>query len=525
MTDFMRRFGVARAFRRFGRFQEVPAVERQYARFSSFAGGLNMQDSREDVERDSSPSMTDIEVTKNDSLRRAPGLTTVETYAGRNPLPHLALHANLDNRAELVLFDPPFIGVKDVSGTVWTDVGLPTGRLFRWTVFGGTLIFSNGVSSVFSRQPYATTVDVIPEAPVARAYATFAGRVWAGGATIDGRYEPLGMAWSAANSDYTDWTSIGSGDELLISNVETGDRVVAIMPMGLDFMAIVCRRAIWIGRRTGLRDRPADFQPRVPGVGAINEPVCRVTPEGVALLSDDGVYLFDGNTEHHISKQIDPDLLPLDYTKLDDYSGFYNPFTKRYYLMTPTKTFVYDLKYKRWYRRSAIAQAAAVLAEQLSQLTWGQLTGSWGAQTATWSEFSPAEGDEYDLFFLGKEAGVSKLAVEDQAATAAFGLTLDPFWETHIQQSQLDSQLILLDDLLVTYYQSGTIQLALPNHQNDFAALASNIVLANKTRPDVHRVQPMVSSRGAGMRLRIVSGDPIVTRLALGATPRGARIG
>src|SRR5690606_18505289 len=122
--------------------------------------------------------------------------------------------------------------------------------------------------------------------------------------------------------------------------------------------------------------------------GTVNEETCAVTRFGVIFLSDSGVYLFDGNNAILISKQINQELLPLNLDEVDSYTAFYDPFSKRYFLFTPTGTWIYDLDYTRWYRRSMIAKAAGVLAEQFDKITWGELTGTWADQDNVWAEYS-----------------------------------------------------------------------------------------------------------------------------------------
>jgi hypothetical protein len=517
------RFG-SRQFQRAGRIihlEEIP--EKSYAHFSDFREGYDSSDTAQDTPDNASPYMLDVEVTVHDTLRRAPGVMEVETIEDREPYAQLILHASLDNRSELLLIDPPYLGIKTTGDTNWIDGGLIAGGRYAYTNFGGSLIFSNGISKVFVRQSETETVEELTTAPVARSYATFAGRVWAGGAQIDGRYEPLGVAWSSAFSDYEDWTGVGSGFELLIANVMIGDRIVSLRPMGLDFMAILCRRSVWIGRRTGLRDRPADFMPRVPGVGAVSDSTNVVTRFGVIFLSDSGVFLFDGNNAELISKKINKELLPIDFSALHLYSASYNPFSKRYYLHTPTDTWVYDLDYDRWYRRSLISRASSVFANQFDAITWAELIGSWDDQNRTWASYSPEEGDTFQHFFLAQNSGVWQLGVEDKYLPSNFGADLQAVWETKTDQSSMPTDQIFTDDVLLNYRGGGSVTVGLPNIMGHFHDLTT-LALPTQNVPVTSRSRTVHSGNGVGVRVRLVDGDVEIGRISVGFRVTSPRI-
>jgi hypothetical protein len=505
-----------------GRYREIQPEnmpQKAVVHYADFSKGYDSSDATTDVPENVSPFMQDIEVTVHDSLVRCPGVTHDEEFGRESMLPQMILHASLDNRSELLFLDPPYIGVKTTGETVWYDVGLVKGNQYTYTNFGGSLIFGNGIQTAYVRQPDATTVEELPSAPVARTYATFAGRVWAGGATIDGRYEPLGLVWSSAFSNYEDWTGVGSGFELLISNVMSGDRVVALRPMGLDFMAIVCRRSIWIGRRTGLRDRPADFQPRVPGIGAINEASVCVTRFGVIFLSDTGVYLFDGNNVELISKNINKDLLPLNMDNIDKYSASYNPFSKRFYLHTPRETWVYDLDYNRWYRRSLIARASQVFTEQFDHITWGELIGTWGEQKSIWADYSKEEGHNYKHFFLSDML----LGVEDKHADYNFNDPLEPIWETATGQSNLPTELTFIDDIMLHYREQGLLEVSLMDNEGHFQQVV-DLFLPMADKEVVSRKRLIHAGRGVGMRVKWLDGNVELLRMSLGFRVLSARI-
>lgn len=525
MSDFKRQLGSG-PFREYGDgsyIQEYPQMH--WIPLPDFGGGYDSRDAREDLPRNASPNCLDVEIDRKNRIVRVPGTSALETFAGRS-IRQAALHASLDFSSELVFFDPPFIGVRSTGATEWQNVGLPKGkRPFTYTNFGSTLIFSNGNQGVYARQARSNAIETLEEAPPATSYASFAGRVFAGGAILDGNLEPLGIAWSAANSDYTDWQGYGAGFELLINDLASGDKVIALRTMGLDFMAVCLRKSIWIARRTGLRDRPADFQPRETGLGFVNSESVRTTRFGVMGLSDSGVYLFDGNTAKHVSAQIDADLLPLDVDQLEKYVAWYNPVMAHYTLMTPTGTWVYDMSYDRWYRRSLTADYGVVFPIQLGGVKWGELTGQWAAQDNSWLDYRPYESSDFQVLLLRPDGlGNTLLHMEDIASGSNFGTAMLPYWETPMAPGQYSYQLMTVQRTAVVYEGGGAINLHLPNNTGQMEAVRTAYALPAQAYPDARMLPSNHTGRGAGCRIEIASGSPKIGRIELGVLLRGPRI-
>jgi hypothetical protein len=499
----------------------------QYVTYGDFSGGLNTKDSREDIQPNSSPNSLDVEVTLRDRLRRVPGTTTVETLT-RNPA-QLVLHASLDYTSELVMFDAPFIGIKTGDTTVWTDVGLPeASRRFAYVNFGGVLLFSNGRVGMYAKEAGESEVTLVDNAPAAHTFASFAGRVFAGASIIGGNREPLGISWSGASSDYNEWEPFseggvltGAGFELLIDDMAQGNYIVALRTMGLDFLAIILRNSIWIGRKTNQRARPADFQPRVSGVGAVNEASCVVTRFGVVHLHDSGVYLFDGNNSILISEQVNSELLPLDRSQLGLYSASYNPTSKQVYLFTPTCTWVYDLERQRWHKRSLIATGASIFAAQIAAITWAELTGTWGDRDEMWEDYKAKETGTPAYLFLGPTGG--QLAREDSASSSNFGTAMEPYWEFPRVLSPRGSRyLFVTKEVTVKYEGEGTVVAYTPDKDGNL--VARRTVNLSKVLVQRDRVISMEhSGQGVGLRLDL-AGTVEISRVEIKVLPSGPRI-
>src|SRR3982750_3122165 len=88
--------------------------------YGDFSGGFNYQAAREATQPNASFDSLDMQVTPANELARLPGAITQEVLGGHNPA-QLALHPSLSLTSELLLFDPPYLGVNGTGATVWTD--------------------------------------------------------------------------------------------------------------------------------------------------------------------------------------------------------------------------------------------------------------------------------------------------------------------------------------------------------------------------------------------------------------------
>lgn len=530
MSNYERKLG-NQGYGVFGKgsfIKELPVTQR--LTFSDFSGGLDTRDSREDTEQNSSPNALDVEVTKQDRLRRVPGTTTSETLA-RVP-EQMLLQASLDYTSELVLFDSPYMGVKRGAVTTWFNAGLPEAdRLFAAVNFGGSLVFSNGRVGLYIRESGKDSVELIEHGPAAHTFASFAGRIFAGSSIIGGNREPLGISWSGASSDPKEWdvfdengSQTGAGSELLIDDMVQGNYIVALRTMGLDFMAVMLRHSVWIGRRTQQLLRPADFQPRVSGVGALGEAACAVTRFGVVHLHDSGMYLFDGNNTELISEQINNELLPIDMTQVDSYRVAYNPLTKMVFLLTPVCTWVYDMEKRRWHKRSIVARGASLFAPQLSAKTWGEILGTWAAQDDTaWEDYKSKETAGVDFLYLGNAGVVSVLAKEDATSPANFGTTMEPYWELPLLRGDSNQRLLSTSAVILEYVGGGEIAIELPDNDAIFSEAVAT-ALRPVTTPQTRVIGVRWTGKGASARLTFASGLIEILRVQLEVLKSGMRI-
>lgn len=494
---------LSKDFLRYGRgaFVQQTPQSNSHA-FKDFSGGHVAVGTNETTPQNSSNDAPNVDVDDQGRLVRMPGTTLVEDFGldSRTPL-RMAVHASLDFTAEVLLFDPPWLGVRGPTSTVWTNLALHTGAL-AFTNFGSTMLFTDG-REVYSRQPNSgTSIAIIDEAPVARTYASWANRVWAGMAVIDGNYEPHGLIWSAANSDYRDWTGTGAGFELLINDLAMGDQVQALIPMGVDYMAIFLRSSVWVATRTGNTDRPGDFRVRQPRTGAVNGRVCQASRAGVIYLNESGVHVFNGNNSVHVSEQIDGEILPLDIDNLQSYFAVFDPRTDKYHLFTPAgQVWILSLKHGRWTRQDRPVDDSAIWYRQVAPITWADLAGDWGAQSGfSWNDFSQTS-DTIDLIYLSDiTAGGQSLSREDVAVQNVFGSVATPRWTFPSIPGASLNRLVTIDQIVIEYESGGDLEFEVRDENNDLVSLGT-FTLPTVTKPTKRTLTDQRLAQAVGGRI------------------------
>lgn len=523
------KLGGAGKFARFGKgnfIKDLPPLHT--IRYSDFSGGYVNSDSPEDAPANTNVGGADVETDRKDRIIRAPGTAAFETLTGHSPT-QLAIHASLDFRSELVVFDAPDIGFKKEGATTWVANALASdinkGNWF-YATYGEDFFFSCGTERTFKHRFGSNTVQP-STVPAGKDFAVWAGRFWVGGALIEGGLEPLGVDWSGVNSAEDRDPDNGQGAELLIQDAGIGDEIVALRPMGFDLMAILMRRSIWVARRTGDAVRPADFFPRVTGEGCVAKRTARTVNGGVIYLADSGVKLFDGNQTVEISSAINAEILPLDAAKLARYGGGYNPHTQRYYLLVPdVGTYVYDLQKKSWSKRTLLAEDVVPFAEQFHATTWAEAVGTWAANAGTpWAGMAPTESSPPDMVFLGQSASlVWYLEKESYAATLNFGKVLAPLWITPVLQQDAELGLFTTREVRITYFGGGSVIGIWQKNIEGQLVKTHDVTLPSSVDTITRKSNLIWTGKGAGLGISFISGLTTLSRLELEVRVRGRRI-
>lgn len=419
--------------------------------YKSWQHGLITSASPETIPADSAQQAIDVRISRNDSLMRMEGISLSADNTPHSML-YLFQHASLDFSTELVVIDPPYVGHRSVGAWTFDNNGIAASGEKGWVALdvAGTLLFSNGTTATYSRQPGGVVVTDLSADIIADTFATSFGRVFAGAYTdpISG-YQSLGVFWNGTGTPpESDWASLNSGQELLLANQQEADRVIAMRAIGFDALAILTRKMIWMGYETGQANHPAAFRLRFPARGCVAEPTAVVCPYGVIALSDDGVVLINLNTAEIISTQINDSLIPLNYLQLSSYRATYDGKNDRYVLATPTGTWYYEFPRideltgigipGRWYFSSFVADSLVMFTDQNGNVFWNTVQGTWAQQTLTWAEMSVGELKAPPVLYFGSG---TELGFEDSLSYTYLGTPQNPIWVTK-QSSQHSSDLV-----------------------------------------------------------------------------------
>lgn len=517
-----------------GQGAQVPRLpEFQTVPFKNFAGGYFAADAPQDLAENMSPDMTDMLTTIRDSLMKAPGTRQDELLLPRTPS-QLALHVGAAMRSELAMFDPPYVGFKKpTEATRW--IPMPNAQPqdvspWFWAAYSNIFLFGSGLGRNYSHE-WGTDVVTEEEAiPPGKSFAVFAARLFVAAPVVGGVRAAMGIMWSGVDG-YNKFDLVndaGSGFEELISDTAAGDELVAIRAMGLDLLAILGRNSVWIGRRTGDLDRPADFQPRVMGKGAVNEACAKTVTGGVLYLGMSGVEFFNGNDSVNVSAAINPELLPLDDDRLGEYSATFNPTTQQYHLYTPTATYIFDLVRQRWQKRSMVALGGQPFPSEIVTKSWAQLVGTWADQVDSWAGLGPREKASDEMMFLGVDSNVQHaLHYEDKLSFTHFGFAFTPRWTSPSGESPNQIGMVSFNTIRTRYTASALseVNFFLPNNVGQYEPVNQlPVVLDATVQRRLVQYKSLWTGLEAGLRIEITSGNPEFHEFGLEVLPRGPRI-
>lgn len=480
--------------------------------YAKFTGGLDLSDAPEGLELDRSTFALDMEVTRNDRIVRSPGVSLVEEVSPHS-LMYIIPQASIDYTTDIVVIDPPYIGIKSTGPFTWYNVGLNATAEFGWpsTNVIGDLIFSNGFDSTYVRQSGATVVSDISADIIATSFAVAFGRAFAGGYMSAGTLQGLGIRWNASTGAVNDWIGVGSGAEFLLSSNKVGDKIIGMEGIGFDYLGIMCRNSLWIGTRTGQPDRPADFRERFPGLGCASRDTIAGTPNGVMFLSDEGVVLFNANNVDIISGQINAELLPLDYVRINSYKAVYQARLRRYVLTTPLCTWIYEegipgVRLPRWFKRSLIADNIFGFADQSGIVSWEDVVGTWEEQTLGWEDLSQSQTTAPARLYV---TSGTKLGVEDVTVTTNFGSSLQPKWRPPNSNKVQQTDMFTTVGFEVEYVSSvdSVVNFVLPDNTGQFTNNNPRVLPASGDRYVRRLIEFVYTGLGVAGQIEIYTGD------------------
>jgi hypothetical protein len=497
--------GFARGFKRIGHGVQVRGLTKPFPiRVRSFQLGVVRNNDPEETPEGSATELIDFDIGPRDTLKRGYGTAgPVVTYVGV-PV-QIAAASALAGHTNIFVFSPPDIITHCIDPLLTSSTALEP---YAWTSFGDVFIYSNRVGQVkvytFGASAFVLGVHANdPLIPPARTYASAVGRVFIGGFDIGGVFNAMAVGWSgpASYNAFNFGVDLGSGFELLVNDQTYGDEILAIRSLGLDAIAIVCRRSVWVGRRTGDLDRPMDFQPRVTGRGAVWKTTVVSVSGGVMYLSNTGVQLFNGNEAVMVSEAINDLILPVKMDQLNDYSASFDPVTNEYWLHTPDRTFIFDAIRGRWRTSAMIAIGSALFTDilvpdQTLKLVLGDPPG--------------AAGPELHYYVPFPEL--------------VMGSFVRPTFESRVLSADFIDRNFTVSEIQMKYRCEpgfeNVVQFTLLDANGEFAQAQPPIVLDGSGEWKVARQTVLETGRGVGVKLQVVSGQPEIMEIELTAMPR-----
>lgn len=486
--------------------------------YPAFSGGLWLSADPSNLPQECSPFAVDMEATRADRIRRAPGV--LQLFEEPHSLRWIFEQASLDYITELVAIDPPWMGFKGGGAWTWVNVGIGATGVIGWNAvnYGGTLIFSNGVNKTYSRASGASVVTDLSAIVVARTFAIQFGRLFAGAYSAAGVFHSLGIEWnSSLTGAYNDFTTNGAGAEELIDQQSEADKVIALRSIGFDLLGILMRKSLWAGYPTGQDNRPADFRPRISGIGCVGESTARATPGGVTFLSDEGVANYNVSSVSIISQEINSELLPLDYVQLQRYIGLYSPIRRRYFLLTPSCMWVYefppiDQGKGRWFRRSLTADNMVAFTDQSADVRWIDLVGDWASQILTWQQFQQAQQDAATKLYW--TSGV-KMGLEDPSTSSNFGTALMPVYQTAYNSKVEMTEVLTTLGYELTYAAGSvsTVRLTIRDTDGNFTKSRTKTLAATGSKLVRGMIWHQATGQGSQLQIECLTGDAEISRV------------
>ncbi len=494
-------------------------VEPQSIIYPTFKFGLDMSDAPENLPLDRAVYALDMEVTRKNRLIRAPGIAQVSDETPRL-LNWLFEQGSLDYVTELICIDPPYLGYYDSGGWHWVSLAIADTGEVGWNALNylGDILFSNGVDSTYTREAGAVIITDISADIIARTFVEQFGRIFAGATTEAGNFEALKMKWNDTSGLIDGWAGTGAGEEFLLPPNGAADQIIAARPLGFDLIAILLRNSLWAGYPTGRDTRPADFRFRIGGVGCVSERTAKVTPGGCTFLSDEGVVNYDVNKAEIISGPINSDILPLDFTRLNEYGGTYIQNRRKYVLWTPVGLYVYEFPIPemqlpgRWFKRSAIVDSAVSFTDQAAAVTWAQLVGTWAQQTGSWASLGSPEWAAPPRLYFGKDTLFGR---EDELSKGNFGTDFSPVWRTpQSLRDKVTEQVTTLGwEVIYSSQDEASITLKTPDDEGEFTNEYTQILPATGGAVKKNMIWNQQTGQGVQMQIEIASGNPEIIRM------------
>lgn len=463
-------------------------------------------------------TQTNVLVVVRDDVDSVP---LVAVYSGGGVLTTAGLTAPFDTSwDEVPVIDVPCVTPVSSFERIYITVGDQT--LCWYNAPSGTPTLSaatveDSASIVGSVSGIASTynpkfVAQLAEWPAAKHWLFFKGVLICAGITD----APYTVRWSAPNDAHRVWPEesfeyFGDDDSSPITGLSSfGEHVVVFR-----------QDSIWLLVDDGVNDigiqqfRPIKI---VDGTGCVSRATIKKIPGGLCFLSEDGVYLFDGQSARKISSQIDS-LLSDNIAKSARITACAEHYKSNncYVLTVPTvdpdvkKTYVYDYLNDAWWAW-----------DNLEAVSWSRYEDYSDEEVLTYID---ADGYIYDMNPDKQQDSYTPIAAHVETHRLGYGNPLTKrFGSVHaIAENTCGDLTVSIKPEDVTVGDSYTLKAA-----QDDAAVYGEARYSQNTYVTAQRRQLRVADRktGAWATIKVENADNRtfnIFYLGLGVTPLGKR--
>lgn len=222
----------------------------------------------------------------------------------------------------------------DLDGT-WDDITgaltITAGNLTSFSIFRDNLLGTNGtdVPFLWTGSGNGAAMTVPTGLTKAKYVNVFQSYTFLANVTVSGTDYKSRVYWSALDS-ISSWDSADFND---VSR-DDGQTITGIWPLA-DRLVIFKERSVWLAFFTGDVDAPFTFQKSSSDVGCIAPFSIQEVQGGIAFLSSDGIYYFDGNNSNKITDRITDTINTYNTVQFSQACGMDQHSKNKYWLAIP----------------------------------------------------------------------------------------------------------------------------------------------------------------------------------------------
>ncbi len=305
--------------------------------FKKLNGGLNSTAGPLGLEPNEFSDLLNIDFDKYGSFLKRNGYTALNTTAFNSSArwTGLAWFELASGTRYLVGTCGNKLAKQDSLDGTWDDITgaltITAGNLTSFAVFRDNLLGTNGtdVPFLWTGTGNGSAMTVPTGLTTAKAVEVFSSYTFLANVAVSGTSYKSRLYWSALDS-------ISSWDTADFNDVyrDDGQTITAIKTLA-DRLVIFKERSIHLAFYTGDADVPFRFVKSSSQVGCIAQFSVQEVDNGLAFLSTDGIYYFDGNNSFKISDRISTTLQSYNVSQFAQASSLYQHDKNRYWLAIP----------------------------------------------------------------------------------------------------------------------------------------------------------------------------------------------